>query len=187
MTSQKTVGDTFTAYRERIARFIRGRVRLLEDAEDILQDVFYEYSRIHSIDSIAQPVRQTAAWLYHVARNKIINRQNKKKETALPEYYDEDDDVFVFADIADTVFGETITPETENLRKLIAEEIQAALTELPEEQRTAFELSEFRGMAMKDIAEKTGVPVNTALSRKHYAVKYLRKRLKELYADVMEE
>jgi RNA polymerase sigma factor (sigma-70 family) len=181
---QKIAGDIFTAYRGRIAQFIRARVRLLEDAEDILQEVFYEYSRM---ESIARPVRRTAAWLYRVARNKIINHRNKKKETPLPEYYGEDDDAFVFADIADTLFGEAITPETENLRELIAREIEAALADLPEEQRAAFEFSEFQGMAVKDIAEKTGVPVNTALSRKHYAVKYLRGRLKELYADVMGE
>jgi RNA polymerase sigma factor (sigma-70 family) len=181
---QETAGNIFTAYRERIACFIRKRVRLFEDAEDILQEVFYEYSRM---DSIAHPVRETAAWLYRVARNKIINHWNKKKETPLPEYYDENNDEYVFADIVDTFFGEAATPETENLRKLVAEEIQTALDELPEEQRTAFELSEFQGMAVKEIAERTGAPVNTVLSRKHYAVKYLRKRLKELYADVMGE
>jgi RNA polymerase sigma factor (sigma-70 family) len=181
---QKNVGDIFTAYRERMTQFIRSRVRNPEDAEDILQEAFYEYSRM---DTIARPIQQTAAWLYRVVRNKIINRRNKKKEISLPEYYDEDDNAFVFADIVDTLFGEAITPETENLRKLITSEIQTALAELPENQRIVFELSEFQGMAVKDIAEKTGVPVNTALSRKHYAVKYLRKRLKELYADIMEE
>ncbi|MDR1094762.1 MAG: sigma-70 family RNA polymerase sigma factor [Spirochaetaceae bacterium] len=181
---QETAGNIFAAYRERIACFIRKRVRLLEDAEDILQEVFYEYARMNSL---TRPIRQTAAWLYRVARNKIINHWNKKKESALPEYYDEEGDMYVFADIADTLFGEAITPETENLRRLVAEEVQTALAELPEAQRTAFELSEFHGMAVKEIAAKTNVPVNTVLSRKHYAVKYLRKRLKELYADLIGE
>jgi RNA polymerase sigma factor (sigma-70 family) len=181
---QETAGNIFALYRDRITCFIHKRVRLFEDAEDILQEVFYEYSRM---DSLARPIRQTAAWLYRVARNKIINHWNKKKESPLPAYYDEDDDRYVIADIVDTLFGETVTPETENLRRLVADEIQTALAELPEAQRTAFELSEFQGMAVKEIAEKTNVPVNTVLSRKHYAVKYLRKRLKELYADVMEE
>jgi RNA polymerase sigma factor (sigma-70 family) len=174
--------EIFTEYRERIIKFIRKRVRLIEDAEDILQEVFYQYSRM---DSLARPVEQTAAWLYRVARNKIINHQNKRKETALLEYYDEDEEDYIFAEIADTLFGEEVTPETENLRVMLLEEIQTALAELPEEQRTVFELSEFEGFSVKEIAEKTGVPVNTMLSRKHYAVMHLRKRLKELYSDVM--
>ncbi|MHB9294747.1 putative ECF RNA polymerase sigma factor SigW [Pillotina sp. SPG140] len=174
--------EVFAAYRERITAFIRKRVRLLEDAEDIMQEVFYQYVRI---DSLARPVEQTAAWLYRVARNNIINHQNKKKETALPEYYDEDGEEYIFAEIADTLFDETVTPETEYLRTLIFDEVRYALDGLPEEQREVFVLSELDGFSMKEIAAKTGAPVNTVLSRKHCAVLFLRKRLKELYDDVM--
>jgi RNA polymerase sigma factor (sigma-70 family) len=174
--------EVFAEYRERVIKFIRRRVGLLEDAEDIMQEVFYQYSRM---DSLARPVEQTAAWLYRTARNKIINHRNKKKETALPEYYDEDGDEYIFAEIADTLFDEAVTPETEYLRTLIFDEIRYALAELPEEQRRVFELSEFEGFSMKEIAAESGAPVNTILSRKHYAVLFLRKRLKELYADVM--
>jgi RNA polymerase sigma factor (sigma-70 family) len=180
--SPRRASEVFAAYRECVIAFIRRRVRLLEDAEDIMQEVFYQYSRM---DSLARPVEQTAAWLYRVARNKIINHRNKKKESPLPQYYDDDEDDFLFDEIADIVYAEEATPETEYLRALILDEIRYALDELPKEQRDVFEQSEFLGFSVKEIAEKTGVPVNTVLSRKHYAVLFLRKRLKELYADVM--
>jgi RNA polymerase sigma factor (sigma-70 family) len=83
------VGEAFKAYRTRLLKFIRSRVNALEDAEDILQDVFYQLSRM---DNLAKPVEQTAAWLYRVARNRIIDHRRKKKDAALPAYYDEEND-----------------------------------------------------------------------------------------------
>jgi RNA polymerase sigma factor (sigma-70 family) len=176
-----TVAEIFTAYRGRIGNFIRKRVPLLEDAEDILQDVFYQLTRIDG----AQPVEQTAAWLYRVARNAIINFKNKKRAIQLPVYYDEDEDEWLFKDIADIVFGSESTPETVYLRELVFEEIEAALAELPKQQREVFEQTEFLGVSVREIAEKTKTPVNTVLSRKHYAVLHLRKRLKDLYNDIV--
>jgi RNA polymerase sigma factor (sigma-70 family) len=180
----QTAAQIFTAYRERLTNFIRKRVALLEDAEDITQEVFYQFAKM---DSIACPVEQTTAWLYQVARNKIINHQSKKRDAELPVYYNDEDDEFVFQDIADVVFDTELTPETEYLRSMILDEVKTALTELPEEQRIVFEQTEFSGLSVKEVAEKTGVPVNTVLSRKHYAVLHLRKRLKYLYADLMGE
>jgi RNA polymerase sigma factor (sigma-70 family) len=174
--------EIFTAYRERLIKFIRSRVARLEDAEDIMQEVFFQY--IH-MDDLDRPIENTAAWLYRVAQNKIINHQTKKKEVPLPVYYDEDEDSFLFEEIADIMYSEETTPETEYLRILIFDEIQYAINELPREQREVFEQTEFYNYSVKEIADKIGAPVNTVLSRKHYAVKTLRKRLKELYADVM--
>jgi RNA polymerase sigma factor (sigma-70 family) len=181
----ESLAETFTVYRKRLTNFIRKRVPSMEDAEDILQDVFYQFTRM---DKIENPVEQTAAWLYRVARNKIINHQNKKKDAEMPVYYDNenDDDDFVFQDIADVVFDTEVTPETEYLRSMIYDEVKTALAELPAEQREVFELTEYMDYSVKEIAEKTHTPVNTVLSRKHYAVIHLRKRLKELYADIME-
>jgi RNA polymerase sigma factor (sigma-70 family) len=179
---KNSVAGVFKTHRERLLKFIRSRVSLPEDAEDILQDVFYQLSRM---DNLAKPVEQTTAWLYRVAINKIIDHYKKKKDESLPVYYEEDEDEYVFDEIADIVFNAEATPETEYLRTLIFEEIQTALEDLPEEQRGVFEQTEFLNIPAKEIAEKTGVPVNTVLSRKHYAVKFLRKRLKDLYADVM--
>jgi RNA polymerase sigma factor (sigma-70 family) len=175
-------GEIFLSYRERVIKFIRKRVRLLEDAEDIMQEVFYQYARI---DSLARPVELTAAWLYRVARNKIINHNKKKKDGPLPEYYDEEEDDFLFNEIADIVYAQEATPETEYLRTLIFDEVRCAIDGLPKEQRDVFVLSEIDGCSVKEIAAKTGAPVNTVLSRKHYAVLFLRKRLAELYADIM--
>jgi RNA polymerase sigma factor (sigma-70 family) len=182
--STNSVAAIFTTYRERLLKFIRSRTSVLEDAEDILQDVFYQLTRM---DSLSKPVEQTAAWLYRVARNSIIDRRKKKKEVPLPSHYDDDADDYMFDDIADIMYGAETTPETEHLRKAILEEIKTAVNELPEDQRTVFELTEIAGFSVKEVAEKTGTPVNTVLSRKHYAVKRLRKRLAELYSDVMGE
>jgi RNA polymerase sigma factor (sigma-70 family) len=178
---ENSVAMVFTANRERLLKFIRSRVRFIEDAEDILQDVFYQFSRV---ESMAAPVEQAAAWLYRAARNKIIDHYRKKKDEPLPVYYDEEDD-YIFDEIADIVFGSEVTPEADYLRSMIFEEIETALNNLPEEQRLVFEQTEFGNVPVKKIAEETDTPVNTVLSRKHYAVKFLQKRLKELYADVM--
>jgi RNA polymerase sigma factor (sigma-70 family) len=173
----------FTDFRDKLTGFIRRRVSRVEDAEDILQECFYQFTRM---DCLGKPVEQTAAWLYRVARNLIINRYKKKQEVQLPVVYDDDDEGADFLDeIRDVVFGEETTPETEHLRSLVLAEIESAVNELPPEQREVFELTEYYDMPVKEIAKNTGVPVNTVLSRKHYAVVHLRKTLKELYKTVV--
>jgi RNA polymerase sigma factor (sigma-70 family) len=176
--------EAFSGLRQRLLKFIRAKVRLPEDAEDILQDVFYQFERA---EALANPVENTAAWLYRAARNKIIDHYKKIKEVQLPVLHDEneDEDEYVFDEITDIIYAEEATPETEYLRSLIMSEIQNALDDLPREQREVFVMTEFLDYSVKEIAEKTHAPVNTVLSRKHYAVKFLRKRLKELYSDVM--
>ncbi|MDR1315922.1 MAG: sigma-70 family RNA polymerase sigma factor, partial [Spirochaetales bacterium] len=134
--AHNNVAEIFTTYRERLLKFISSRVRSLEDAEDILQDVFYQFTRVNDL---ANPVEWAAAWLYRAARNKIIDSGRKKKDAPLPasrNEYEEDGDEYIFDDIADILYGKETGPETEYLRALILEEIQTALDELPEEQRT---------------------------------------------------
>jgi RNA polymerase sigma factor (sigma-70 family) len=177
-----SVAETFKLYRERLLKFIRSRVRLFEDAEDILQDVFGELARA---DSMVKPVENAAAWLYRAARNRIIDHYKKKKDELFPVVYVEEEDDYIFDEIADILYGAAATPETEYLRGLFLDEIQTALDDLPEEQRTVFELTEIAGLPVKEVAEKTHTPVNTVLSRKHYAVKHLRKSLAELYTDLI--
>jgi RNA polymerase sigma factor (sigma-70 family) len=175
--------ETLVSLRQRLLNFIRSRVNRLEDAEDILQDVFYQFSRVNDL---INPVENISAWLYRAARNRIIDHHRKKKDEPLPASYDEDNDEYIFDEIADIMYGEEATPETEMLRSLVFEEIQTALADLPKEQREVFEMTELLDFSVKETAEKTHTPLNTVLSRKHYAVKFLRKRLKELYSDVIE-
>jgi len=176
--------ETLVSLRQRLLNFIRSRVNRLEDAEDILQDVFYQFSRVNDL---INPIENISAWLYRAARNKIIDHHRKKKDEPLPASYDEDNDEYIFDELTDIMYGEESTPEIEMLRSLVFEEIQTALADLPKEQREVFEMTELLGFSVKETAEKTHTPVNTVLSRKHYAVKFLRKRLEELYSDVMGE
>ena len=177
-----SIAETFAGYSRLLLNFIRGRINRFEDAEDILQDVFFQFAKA---SDMINPIENSAAWLYRAARNKIIDHYKKKKDEPLPGYYDDDEDEYVIDEIADILNGEAATPETEYLRSLILQEIGGALKELPEEQRTVFVQTEIDGMPVKEVAEKSGVPVNTVLSRKRYAVQFLRKRLKELYDEVM--
>lgn len=179
------VEEVVTKYSSRLLAFIRKRVPVREDAEDILQDVFYQLVR--TVDDATTQIEQVSAWLYRVARNAIINKGKKKREEEFPVFVNGDDDE-IGAEFSDILFGDSdtpSTPETEYLRSLVWEELESALSELPAEQREAFELMEIDGLPAKEIAESTGIPVNTLLSRKHYAVKHLRKRLYELYAEMI--
>jgi RNA polymerase sigma factor (sigma-70 family) len=129
-----TVSGVFAGYRGRLEHFIRQRVPSLEDAEDIVQEIFYQFTRM---DSLAAPVEQTAAWLYRVAHNMISNWRSKKRDEPYPVEYDENGGA-VFQDFADLLFDAVVSPETEYLRALVWEELEAALAELPEEQRYVF-------------------------------------------------
>ena len=168
-------------YGKNLLGFIRKRVNSDADAEDILQDVWYQFSALVN----NEPIEQTGAWLYRVAKNKIIDKHKKKSETLLDDMLvsnnDEDDDPFDFKDI---LLTEESTPETEYLRNLFWEQLFIALDELPEEQKQVFIWQELDDMTFGDIAEKTGVNVNTLVSRKRYAVLHLRDRLQQLYDEI---
>ncbi len=182
--NQHDVEQLIVEYRPQLKAFIRKRVSNNEDADDILQDVFYQL--IKTVDNAMHPIEQVSAWLYRVARNLIINKGIKKQEEELPVYRNNEDDE-VLNDFSEILFdNETSpTPETEYLRSLVWTELENALSELPPEQREIFELTELEGIPVKEISETTGIAVNTLLSRKHYAVKHLRKRLADLYNDIL--
>ncbi len=183
-TGKPDVGQLVKEHQPRLKSFIGKRVSNKEDAEDILQDVFYQL--IKTVENNISPVEQVTAWLYRVARNTIINKGRKKHEEALPaSRYD--DEGSVLEEFSEILFNDdNPTPETEYIRSLVWKELEAALSELPPEQREAFELTELEGLPVKEVAATMNVPVNTLLSRKHYAVKHLRKRLYGLYKDLME-
>jgi RNA polymerase sigma factor (sigma-70 family) len=179
---KNSVAEVFTVYRERLLKFIRSRVCQLEDAEDILQDVFYQFVRVED------PVEQTAAWLYRAARNRIIDRYRKKEDIPFSVLtLIDDEETSDLCDIIDILSSDKTTPETQVLRTLVLDEIESAINELPHPQREIFIQTELLNLPVKEISQKNGIPVNTLLSRKHYAVVHLRKRLQDLYADFIRE
>lgn len=168
-------------YGKGLLSFIRRRVKNDADAEDILQDVWYQLSSVVN----AAPIEQTGAWLYRVARNKITDKYRKHTEWLLDDLLkadgEDDDDIPDFGAI---LLSETATPETEYVRNLFWEELFAALDELPAEQKQVFIWQELENKSFDQIAKETGVNVQTLVSRKRYAVLHLRKRLKQLYDDI---
>jgi len=168
-------------YGKRLFYFIRGRVDTDEDAEDILQDVWYQFSSIMN----SEPIEQTSAWLYRVARNRIIDKYRKQKPDSLEEIFTgNEESEFNFREI---LLATEANTETEHLRNLFWEQLFAALDELPEEQKQAFVLNELEDVSFKEISERTGEKINTLISRKRYAVLHLRKRLEQLRKDIIEQ
>jgi RNA polymerase sigma factor (sigma-70 family) len=184
-TNPQDVGQLIAENQTQLKAFIQKRVENREDAEDILQDVFYQL--LKTVENTMNPIEHVSAWLYRVARNLIINRGIKKREEPLPVYRSDELDNEIANDITELLLGDETSPspETEYLRSLVWTELENALAELPPEQREIYELTEFDGIPVKEIAKTTGVSVNTLLSRKHYAVKHLRKRLEGLYYDII--
>ncbi|MEO7211652.1 sigma-70 family RNA polymerase sigma factor [Mucilaginibacter sp.] len=172
---------TITAYGKSLLGFIRKRVKNDADAEDILQDVWYQFSNVVN----SEPIEQTSAWLYRVARNKILDKHKKHTETLLDDMLGndarDDDDAPDFSDI---LLTEARTPETEYVRNLFWEQLFLALDELPELQRQVFIWHELDDVPFEEIAKRTGENINTLVSRKRYAVLHLRKRLKQLYDEI---
>ncbi|MFH0759833.1 MAG: sigma-70 family RNA polymerase sigma factor [Bacteroidota bacterium] len=169
----------------RLLGFIRSRVRSEEDARDILQDVYYQmtvgFNDIRSLASVT-------SWLFSVARNKITDHLKKKKPERLSGMMvrtgDDDGAPLLLEDILPSL---THSAEDEYMRGVIWETIGACLDRLPEEQRDVFVMNEFEEMSFKEISALTGVGINTLLSRKRYAVTYLREQLRELYTQMTEK
>ena len=174
------VADIFRKYRHQLQRFIVKRVSSKEDSEDILQDVFY---RLSKIDMEENPIQSISSWLYAVARNLIIDRSRKRGEEELFRHPEADDDHSLVEELTQLIFDDEASPELDYAKALVWEELAVALSELPVEQRTVFELTELQGFSFRDISESTGVTVNTLISRKRRAVLHLRKRLAGLYSE----
>jgi RNA polymerase sigma factor (sigma-70 family) len=149
-------------------------------AEDILQDVFMELVEAYRL---VKPIEQVSAWLFRVAKNRIIDRFRGRKLESLNEAkYGEDDEVAV--SLEDLLPSPDKGPEAAYARAVLLDEIEEALEEMPPEQRQVFIAHEWEGASFKEMAEETGVSVNTLLSRKRYAVLHLRRRLKSIYEEM---
>jgi RNA polymerase sigma factor (sigma-70 family) len=173
------ISEAIEREKPRLRNFIRKRVADQSDAEDILQEVFYELVEAYRM---MKPVEQMTAWLFRVARNRITDLFRSRKWTASsePAVRTEDGDEIQWEDLLPSPDA---GPESSYARSVLLEELDAALDELPEEQREAFLAHEFLGYSFKELAEQTGVSVNTLLSRKRYAVLHLRERLQTIYND----
>ncbi len=160
---------------QRLRRFIRARVSNDSDAEDILQDVWWKL--IETLD--AGPVEQIGAWLYTVARHRIVDQYRRPRMASLDAASDTDDERALSA-LLDRFPQDDRTPRSEFARHLFWERLYAALAELPEEQRQVFIWHEFEGLSFADMSTLTGENLNTLLARKRYAVQRLRRRLATL-------
>ena len=173
---------TIVRERTRLGNFIRRRVRNQSDAEDILQDVFHEFVQAYRLPA---PIEQASAWLFRVARNRIIDGFRKKKEQPLVELSDDDtaaDEGDYRLDLA--LPAHDAGPEALYARSVLLEALQAALDELPANQREVFIAHELEGRSFKDMAAEIGVSINTLLARKRYAVLHLRERLQGTYDEL---
>jgi RNA polymerase sigma factor (sigma-70 family) len=179
----KAIGETLDGESKRLFDFIRRRVPTDDDAEDILQDVFYQFVNTMRLE----PIERAASWLFKVAGNKVIDWYRKKKPERLERksVFDDEDETSSYAE--DVLFDPKDSPDEQYARTLVWDEVYAALNELPEEQREVFVMQELDEMSFKDIAAITGEPVNTLISRKRYAVLHLRERLKGLYDEFFDE
>jgi len=176
---QQEISDSSKRYNSRLLGFIRGRVNNSEDAEDILQDVWYQFSRV--VDS--EPIQEIGAWLYRVARNRITDSYRKKKTESLPEnnFTEEEEQ------IADVLMEESPDAQMAMMHNTFWEELFAALDDLPQKQRDVFIKNELEDMSFEEIARQTGENIKTLISRKRYAVQFLRERLEDLYFEIINE
>ena len=177
---ERSLADTFRREGARLRSFIRRRVADAGDADDILQDVFHE---LVEADRLLQPIEQVSAWLFRVARHRVIDLLRRRRTRGIEQPIDapagEDSD----AAFEDWLPSPDAGPEAAWARRVLLEELDAALDELPPEQRDVFIAHELEGRSFKELAIETGVGVNTLLSRKRYAVLHLRRRLQAIHDD----
>jgi RNA polymerase sigma factor (sigma-70 family) len=170
-SSSNTVVQAVADYGRQLFRFIRGKVKTDEEAEDILQDVWVQFALLPEVDEL----ESASGWLYRVAKNKIVDSFRKKRPDRLPNEPEH---------LLDSLLSTEAGPEAEFFRKAMWEEIQAALADLPPNQAEVFVQNEIDGKTLQQIADDLGTPLKTIISRKGYAVKFLRNRLAYLYDEL---
>lgn len=173
------ISEVVVREQSRLLNFIRRRVPDARDAEDILQDVFYE---LVEANRLLMPIDHMTGWLFRVARNRITDLFRKKRPESLGDtaFADEEDEMLQLEDLLPSPAA---GPEALYARNVLLDEIELAVDELPEEQREVFVAHELEGRSFKEMAAATGVSVNTLLSRKRYAVRHLRERLRRIHDE----
>jgi RNA polymerase sigma factor (sigma-70 family) len=183
LEQDQRISEVVKREQSRLRSFIRRRVPDSRDAEDILQDVFYE---LVEANRLLMPIEHVTGWLFRVARNRIIDLFRKKKPESFSDaaVANENDEMLQLEDLLPSPDA---GPEALYARNVLLEELELALEELPEEQREVFVAHELEGYSFKEIAAETGVSVNTLLSRKRYAVLHLREQLQSIYDEFMKK
>jgi len=177
----RRISETMAAERPRLRNFIRKRVADEADVEDLLQEVFFE---LVEANRLLKPIDYVTSWLYQVARNRITDLFRKKKPVAFADAAVENEEGELLR-IEDLLPSPDAGPEAVYFRRVLFEELEAALGELPREQREVFLAHEMEGRSFKELAAESGVNVNTLLARKRYAVLHLRERLQNVYDEFM--
>jgi RNA polymerase sigma factor (sigma-70 family) len=181
MTEQKntSITNTIKQFGKKLFGFVRGKVKSNEDAEDILQDVWYQLSNIGNLSEL----ENIGAWLYQVARNKVTDRFRKKTNASIEDFgFESEDGEFNYKEIL--LFDDNNNPELSYFKDLFWKEMMLALDELPESQKEVFLLNEMEDFTLQEIADQKGENIKTIISRKSYAVKHLRKKLNYLYQEI---
>ena len=177
---ESLIKDSIQQFGSKLFGFIRNRVTSEEDAEDILQDVWYQFSNFANVEDL----ENVGAWLYRVARNKVIDRYRKKKTEPLEDYNDTEygNETYQLKELL--LLDDTNNPELFLLKENIWGELMKALQELPQQQREVFIWNEIEDQTLQEIADKTHTNIKTVISRKGYAVKHLRTKLNHLHQEL---
>ena len=176
---QNIINEAVKSYGGKLMSFIRPKVKNSEDAEDILQEVWYQFSSLTNLSEIVN----VGGWLYRVTSNKIIDKYRKKKTENLEDFvYEDEDGTFSIKDIL--LLDDSAGPELKMFQDEIWKKLFEALEELPEKQRLVYTENELNDKTLQQIADEQGENIKTIISRKNYAVKHLRNRLRQLYEDL---
>ena len=179
----RQISEIVAAERSRLRNFIRRRVPDPADAEDILQEVFY---RLVEANRLLMPIDHVTGWLFRVARNRITDLFRKKKPETFSDTRVEDEGGELLQ-IEDLLLSSDAGPEGLYVRRVLLDELELALDELPSEQREVFVAHELEGRSFKELSAESGVNTNTLLSRKRYAVLHLRERLRSIYDEFLKK
>jgi len=180
LEQDQRITDVVKREQSRLRNFIRRRVPDPRDAEDILQDVFYE---LVEANRLLMPIEHVTGWLFRVARNRITDLFRKKEPVSFSEAALAGDDDDELSQLEDLLPSPDAGPEALYIRNVLLEELELAVAQLPQEQREVFIAHELEGRSFRQMAAETGVGVNTLLSRKRYAVLHLRERLQGIYNE----